>query len=82
MMTTKQATIFIRLLEEGIDVWRPAQALRQETQNHFRVLEPSDYDPSDEKWEFPPDSVVVCEQRSVDGEDVLVAIELVEDSSI
>ena len=53
-------TIFVRLLGEGVDVWRPvrATALGQDT---FR-LEP-DPAPPDEEWEFRPGDLVRVEER-------------------
>jgi hypothetical protein len=40
----------------------------------FRVLPTANYDPHDEVWEFPPDSIVRSEvRRSEDGE-FLIAV--------
>ncbi len=66
-------TIYIRLLDEDTEVFRPtlAEPLGQDA---FRVLPTSNYDPQDEKWEFVPGSVVECEKRKLDGEEILVAV--------
>ena len=38
----------------------------------FKILPTSDYDPTDEVWEFPPDSIVRSEiKRSESGEFLL-----------
>jgi hypothetical protein len=65
--------IYIRLLDEGTDVFRPTDAEPVGSQ-FFQVLPTSNYDEEDEVWEFAPGSVVECEQRQLGGEEVLVAI--------
>jgi hypothetical protein len=42
--------IYVYLLEEGVDVWRPVQA-RALGGDEFEILGPV---PEDEVWEFPP----------------------------
>lgn len=54
--------IYIYLLNEGVDSWRPAWAL-QVGPSTFVVLLMQDYDPETEDWEFPPGSVVVCREK-------------------
>jgi len=66
-------TIYIPLLDEGTDVWRPAPAWKVGG-NVYIVLRPDNYDPEDEKWAFPPGSAVVCEQRSSAQGSFLAAI--------
>ena len=70
-MKTEQ--IYIPLLDEGVDVWRPTQGehLGGDT---YRVLPTPTYDPADEKWEFPPGSRVICEPRQLSGRRVLAAV--------
>jgi hypothetical protein len=53
-------TLYMYLLEEGSDCWRPVQAepLGNEL---FRVLGPMS---DDEVWEFPPDSIVATRRKS------------------
>ena len=70
MMTEE---IFIPLLDEGINVWRPTQAERL-PDGSFRVLATPDYDPEDEKWEFPPGSCVIAEMRRLSGGEFLTAV--------
>lgn len=58
--------IFVSLLEESVDVWRPVQAVRIQG-NVYRIL-PKPPELKDEKWEFEPGDVVVCEEiESSDG---------------
>jgi hypothetical protein len=71
-MTTE--TIYVPLLDEGVDVWRPVPAHRVE-QDVFVILRPDSYDPSDESWEFPPGSIVRCRNRQTSGGTVLAAYE-------
>lgn len=66
-------TIYIRLLDEGTEVFRPTSAESVEG-SLFKVLPTSDYDPEDERWEFVPGSVVKGEKRRLDGDEVMVAI--------
>jgi len=66
--------IYIRLLDEGTEVARPADA---EELGHglFRILPTAEYDPEDEHWEFPPETIVACEKRADDsGAEFLLAV--------
>src|SRR5690242_19655124 len=45
--------IYIPLVDEGVDVYRPAPA-HQIGPSTYIVLRPDDYDPEDENWAFPP----------------------------
>jgi hypothetical protein len=66
-------TIYVQLLDEGTDVWRPVEATRL-ADNVFTIL---GVIPDDEVWAFPPGSRVLCEPRSAQGEaDQLVAMAL------
>jgi len=58
--------IFVSLLDEQVDVWRPVQAehLRE---NVYKIVE-QPYDEEDETWQFEPGDEVVCELiESSDG---------------
>lgn len=73
-MAQNKITIFIRLLDEGIDVWRPATC-SETTEDGVYIIDPlSKYDAEDEKWEFEPGSKVRCEMRVLDGTKKLVAV--------
>lgn len=65
--------IYVRLLEEGTTVYRPAAA-RRVSKNEYEIILDSQYSADDEIWEFPPGSLVVCELRTLDGDEVLVAV--------
>jgi hypothetical protein len=66
-------TIYVELLDEGVDVWRPVEAT-VEADGAFRL---PDHAPRDEAWRFPPGSVVRCERKLLSDGDQLVASELV-----
>ena len=66
-------TIYIRLLNEGVEVVRPTSA---ELLNSglYKVHPTPNYDPQDEQWEFVPGSIVkVVKKTMADGE-LLVAV--------
>jgi hypothetical protein len=66
--------IFVKLLDEGVDVWRPVQAERQVDDAYKIVDQP--YNREIEEWEFGPGEVVVCEMiNSSDGQ-ILAATRL------
>ena len=66
-------SIFVRLVDEGTDVWRPVEALAIGECLHV-ILEQR-YDRTDEHWEFPPGAVVRTETQSKSGRSVPVAVE-------
>jgi hypothetical protein len=68
-------TIYIRLLNEGTDVFRPTTA-EPVGGAQFKVLPTSTYDSESEEWEFVPGSLVECEKRQLEGEEVLVAVKV------
>lgn len=66
-------SVYVRLLGEGVEVYRPVPASMVSTSTF--VLDGEDiYDPKDEDWEFPPGSLVNVETKILDGESVLVAV--------
>lgn len=58
--STERATVFVRMLDEGTDVWRPVQAIRL-GETTYRIAD--DPVPEDEAWVFQPGDVVVVEHR-------------------
>jgi hypothetical protein len=58
---TDEAQIYVRLLDEGVDVdvWRPVAA-EHVSESIYRVLD-QPYDRDVESWEFEPHAAVVCE---------------------
>ena len=72
--TDTEAVVYVRLLDEGTDVWRPVRATAL-PDGTFRLLQPSGYDPDVETWEFPPFTKVRCVARKfADGGEGLVAL--------
>ena len=69
--------IYVRLLEEGTDVFRPTRAVSL-GDDHFKILPTEHYDPEDELWEFPPGSVVRAESKEFAGRNVILAGSLAE----
>lgn len=65
--------IFVQLLDEGTDVYRPTEAVPLE-RGLYRLLPTPNYDPEDEKWEFPPGSVVRARWQVLGGKRVIVAV--------
>src|ERR1700730_19346236 len=51
--TDTEVVVYVRLLDEGTDVWRPARATAL-PDGTFRLLEPEGYDPNAQRGEFPP----------------------------
>lgn len=68
---TAVSTIYIALLDEKIDVWRPvlAEHIRE---NLYRILDQR-YDRDTEHWQFEPGDIVLCETVELDGGHVLAA---------
>lgn len=66
-------TVYVRLLNEGTDVFRPTEAERV-ADGIYRLLPTSDYDPSDEQWEFLPGDVVRCQIMKLHGGERLVVV--------
>ncbi len=65
-------TVYVVLLNEGTDAWRPVAA---------RHLGDSNYEllgivPSQEEWKFLPGQAVECEPRVLSGDVVLLAARL------
>lgn len=70
--STETVVLYIPLLNEGVDVWRPTRGvvLGPDT---IQVLATDDYDPTTEEWAFPPGSTVRCVKEMKSGGEVLVA---------
>ncbi len=73
-------TIYVALMGEGVDVWRPVQA-RPLSDDLFRIVG-VEADVSDETWQFAAGAVVRCERRQLsDGQPELTAVEEVRAAS-
>jgi hypothetical protein len=68
-------TIYIRLFDEGTDVLRPTEA-EMLANGLFKVMPTPKYDPDDEKWEFIPGSIVRGVIRKLEGQAVLIAVDM------
>lgn len=67
--------VYVRLLDEGVEVWRPVGAA-EEAPGLYRLLGPKPDET--ELWEFEPDDLVRCAPRKFsDGNIGLVAVERV-----
>ena len=60
-MSDQHQTVYVALLGEGTDVWRPAPA-RHIDGNLYELLATPDYDENLEDWQFIPSSIVQCKR--------------------
>ena len=65
-------TIYVRLLGEGTEVYRPVPAKRLYA-SVFLIEGKDIHDPEDEEWEFLPGARVFAVTRNLGGGSVLVA---------
>lgn len=72
-MTMKIKSAYVRLLNEGTEVSRPALACEVEN-GIYEILSAADYDPACEEWEFPPGSRVRIEKREAAEGDYFIAV--------
>lgn len=73
---TQVWTIYVKLLEEGVECWRPVDAVMIRP-GVFRIVS-AQPDPQDERWEFGSGQDVACEERKFDGGEChLVAVHAV-----
>jgi len=64
--------LFVRLIDEDVDVWRPVEG-EHLSGCVYRIV-PQPYDATTETWEFLPGDVVECEEIQSDGHSILVAV--------
>jgi hypothetical protein len=69
------ATVFVRLPDEGVDVWRPVPATASGNRQ-YRLIAADEYDPMSEAWEFPPGAIVEGETRQLSDGPAMVAVRL------
>jgi hypothetical protein len=67
--------IYVKLLNEGTEVYRPVLAKRI-SESVYLIPDTAAYDADDETWEYPPGSHVQVTRRLLSGELKLVAISL------
>lgn len=65
--------IFVRLLDEAVEVWRPVQA-RNLGSDRYLILE-QPYNREIERWEFEPGDKVSCAMVPAEGGEILAAVE-------
>jgi len=63
--------IYVALLGEDVDVWRPVQA--EPLSGSFYQILPQPYERDIEQWEFEPGDIVFCEYVEANGGPILVA---------
>ena len=64
--------IFVALLDEGVDVWRPVEA--QHLHDNLYLIADQPYDRTIETWQFEPGTEVVCEIVDASDGTILAAI--------
>jgi hypothetical protein len=65
-------TIYVYLFDEGVDCWRPVEAVR-EGEDRYRIVSANPH-PEDERWEFGSGDLVICERRRLSEGEALVAV--------
>ena len=76
IITKDKSTVYVYLLNEGSDVWRPVPA--EKVDELIYLLGGTDlYDPDDEEWEFLPGSYVRVAEQQLNDSLCLVAVERV-----
>ena len=78
MASTMIETVFVQLLDEGVEVRRPVQAVNI-SEGVYSLLAPDNYDPELEVWEFLPGTKVKCVRLERSKNSIWVAIEQVMD---
>jgi hypothetical protein len=68
---TRVTEIFVRLLDENVDVWRPVEA-EEIAADRFRIVD-QPYDRCTERWEFEPGDEVMCDLVASDDGHFLAA---------
>jgi hypothetical protein len=58
--------IYVRLLDEGTDVFRPVKAVAISNE-YYCILLTEEFDPTDENWEFKPGHLVRVEKKDFHG---------------
>jgi hypothetical protein len=66
--------IFVDLLDEGVDVWRPVQA--EHLQGNIYEIVEQPYDREAESWQFEPGAEVICEMVDSSDGKILAAARL------
>lgn len=71
--------IYVRLIDEGVDVWRPVVAKQMSPDGLFFILPfPSNTIPIGENWEFAPGTHVLTKEIKLEGNQVRVAFKKID----
>ena len=73
--TLRTNTVYVALLGEGVDVWRPVRA--EHVQGQLYRITGENTSPEDEKWEFVTGQIVRCVKNDLSDGPSLVAVEVV-----
>lgn len=68
-----ETVIYVYLLDEGTDCWRPVHAVKHGA-GVYQIVQDNEAD-SDEIWQFSKGDIVRCEMRKLSGGDVPIAVE-------
>jgi hypothetical protein len=68
----KIETIYILLLNKGIDVWRPANAVKIKDNIHEILKDQPEFETEEENWEFKPGIKVRCKTKIINQYEVSV----------
>ena len=63
MKAKEKITIYVALVDEGTEVYRPVKAEKVDEKT-FKIVS-KNVDPKDEKWEFNMGDVVVCYEKEL-----------------
>ncbi len=69
-------TIYVYLLNEGTDVWRPVDAIH--IKGNIYQIKSESIIPETETWQFLPGDIVRCEEKRLSKGNSIVAVEKVE----
>lgn len=75
VIMSNSETIYVKLLDEGVDVWKPVLARRGEIPNSFYIHQFLEI-PKGEQWEFSPGSCVLTKEMILEGQRVVAAYKL------
>jgi hypothetical protein len=73
MIETNELKILVALLDDGVAAWRPVRAKKIDAWTYL-ILHENEYDSGDEKWQFPPGTLVICELQKLENELCLIAV--------
>jgi hypothetical protein len=79
-MNKNHCLIYVKLIDEGVDVWRPVLASMTARNGHYKIIDVScNENYAEEKWEFAVGQIVRGEMKSLNGQQVVVAVASVAD---